>query len=575
DKGHIAGTINLQSRVFTGTFHNKTGPTGRIRLTLSPSGTSISGRYYHANLNETAGWNPERAPMVWNMTRRGAVPKVSTPALAKRRFISDEWIEVIPLIDPQLDKWDVPQRTGKNAWRMEEGELVVGGDALASKLLLPLDSDWPAFECELEFTRRVGNAGLNVNLPTQQGECPLFFGVGGVHLGSSAKGMLMAKGTQLATGQRTTMRVEVRRQQEADQVSVAFNGAIIGEWTGDLKAISDSYHEGFPHDRRVSLWIHPGGNEFVFHRIRIRMLDGGTAETLRPVPSAPQFVTPLLAIAPFDATQARKHQEVWAKHLGVPVEYTNSLDMKFVLIPPGEFMMGSTDDDAAAQPIEKPQHKVRLTQPILMGVHEVTVGQFRTFIEATGYKTEAEASEMGADYFDSKQRKLIRSPDFTWAKPPFEQSADDPVCCVTWIDAQKFCEWLSREDGRTYVLPTEAQWEFACRAGTSTRTSFGDKPGFTKTKANAFFQLGRTCAVGSYAPNAFGLYDMCGNVYEWCQDDLRTYGSESAIDPTGPVQNPPKRANRGGGYSSNIDKAGSPARNAAVPTSAYAANGFR
>ena len=79
----------------------------------------------------------------------------------------------------------------------------------------------------------------------------------------------------------------------------------------------------------------------------------------------------------FDATQARRHQEAWAKHLGVPVEFANSIGMKFMLIPPGEFMMGSADDDTAARPNEKPRHKVELTRPMLMGLHEVTVGQFR------------------------------------------------------------------------------------------------------------------------------------------------------------------------------------------------------
>ena len=86
------------------------------------------------------------------------------------------------------------------------------------------------------------------------------------------------------TGERATIRFDIRRQQDADHVSVALNGAAIGEWTGDRTAISYSYREGFPHDRRVSLWIHPGGNEFVFHRIGVRMLDGGTVESLRPVP---------------------------------------------------------------------------------------------------------------------------------------------------------------------------------------------------------------------------------------------------------------------------------------------------
>lgn len=211
----------------------------------------------------------------------------ATTAASKRRFSSGEWIDVIPLIDPRVDKWDIPQRTGKNAWRLEGAELLSDRDQFASKLILPLDSDWSAYECELEFTRRAGNSGFNVNLPTKTGECPLLFdptGNSGAFFGSRAKGVQLKTGTQLVTGERTTISFGIRRQQAVDHVSVALNGVAIGEWTGDRTEISYSYREGFPHDRRVSLWIHPGGNEFVFHRIRVRTLDGCIAETLRVVP---------------------------------------------------------------------------------------------------------------------------------------------------------------------------------------------------------------------------------------------------------------------------------------------------
>jgi len=209
----------------------------------------------------------------------------------KRRFTSDEWIEVIPLIAPRTDKWDIYQQTGKNAWKIEQSNLVIGGDSLGSKLLLPLDSDWPAFECEIDFTRRAGNSGFNLNLPTKLGECPLVVDApgygGGVYLGSRAKGVLLTTGAQIVTGHRATLHVEVGRQQDTDHVSVAIDGMQVGQWSGDSNAMSNTSKESFPHHRRVSLWINPGGNEFVFHRIRVRMLDGGTAESLRPVPSNP------------------------------------------------------------------------------------------------------------------------------------------------------------------------------------------------------------------------------------------------------------------------------------------------
>ena len=139
--------------------------------------------------------------------------------------------------------------------------------------------------------RRAGDSGFIVNLPAKPGNCPLSFDApgygGGVYLGSRTKVALLKTGAQIVIGQPATLRVEVRRQQEAEHVSVALNSATVGEWTGDRNAISNTLNEGLSHDRRLSLWIHPDGNEFVFHRIRVRMLDGGSVEMLRPVPSTP------------------------------------------------------------------------------------------------------------------------------------------------------------------------------------------------------------------------------------------------------------------------------------------------
>ena len=157
--------------------------------------------------------------------------------------------------------------------------------------MLPLDSDWLSFECEIDFTRRAGESGFILNLPTALGECHLIIdipGAGrGVWLGSKPAGAALKTGALIATARRAMMRVEVRRQQDADHVFVDLNGEKIGEWTGDRNAIANLGKEGYPTDRRMSLWIVPGGNEYVFHRIRVRMLDGGSAETLRPVPSTP------------------------------------------------------------------------------------------------------------------------------------------------------------------------------------------------------------------------------------------------------------------------------------------------
>ena len=233
---------------------------------------------------------------------------------------------------------------------------------------------------------------------------------------------------------------------------------------------------------------------------------------------------------------------------------TNTLGMKLTLIPNGEFQMGSTDADIDAvkkmNPFfkisqfmdELPQHEVRITQPFYLGVHEVTKGQFAAFVKAQNYQTEAESDGLGGFGFDGEKFEL--RPEYTWRNPGFTQTDDHPVVNVDWNDAVAFCEWLSLKEGKTYQLPTEAQWEYACRAGTTTPFHFGSVNDGEKANINGDYPYGTetrgpnlkgTSTVGSYAGNAFGLYDMHGNAFEWCQDrsDFKAYASRIGvtIDP--------------------------------------------
>ena len=288
---------------------------------------------------------------------------------------------------------------------------------------------------------------------------------------------------------------------------------------------------------------------------------------------------PSPAVAPFDEARAKRHQKEWADHLGVPVETTNSISMKLVLIPPGEFDMGAADapakEDAKAsggpyfeeRRSEGPLHRVKLSGPFYMGRSEVSVALFRRFVDATGYQTEAEQGARGGMGYSASRKIFVDSPEYTWRNPGFACGDDCPAGIISWNDAVEFCEWLSREEGYRYRLPTEAEWEWACRAGTTTRWSSGDGRDALERVANvsdvSHSLLQRdvdwhmpwddrypfSAPPDGFEPNAFGLYHMHGNVWEWCRDwyDPDYYARSPRVDPTGPDAGW-RRALRGGAW---------------------------
>ena len=299
---------------------------------------------------------------------------------------------------------------------------------------------------------------------------------------------------------------------------------------------------------------------------------------------------PASLAAPFQVDDAQSARQKWADYLHEPAETTNTLGMKFVLIPPGEFLMG-TPADRFGSAQEKPQHRVRITRPYYLDTHEVTRGEFSQFVAASGYKTEAERDGGRAATFNAKG-DLHEDQNAGWKNPGFEQTDVHPVVIVSWNDAAAFCRWLSEKEGATYRLPTEAEWEYACRAGTITAYTTGSHVpdlfkagnGLGQEFRDHFHQKGDdqrpndgfvfTAPVGSFPANSFGLFDMHGNAWEWCQDWFGgNYSPETAVDPTG-AETGTKRVARGGGFDCGLS-ARSATRDSNVPTMRAANLGFR
>ena len=207
--------------------------------------------------------------------------------------------------------------------------------------------------------------------------------------------------------------------------------------------------------------------------------------------------------------------------------------------------------------------------PFEIGTTEVTVGQFGEFVRRSPYQTEAERDGKAGYGWDEAKGTFEQDPKYTWRSPGFQQEDDHPVVLVSHADAEAFCDWLTKEEGRTYRLPSEAEWKYSCRAGQASRYWFGDDPeglaavgnvadgtasakypGWTYAiKAKDGFVF--TAPVGHYRANGFGLFDMHGNVWEWCADycDSAYYAKlpSPAVDPVNSVQ-AAERVLRGGSW---------------------------
>ncbi|MCX6900055.1 MAG: SUMF1/EgtB/PvdO family nonheme iron enzyme [Verrucomicrobia bacterium] len=272
----------------------------------------------------------------------------------------------------------------------------------------------------------------------------------------------------------------------------------------------------------------------------------------------------VLGAAPASATPTDLPKET-------SLDLGGGVKMELALVPAGEFIMGSNDGPG----YEKPVHKVRISAPFYMGKYEVTITQFKRFVAETQYQTEAERFNNGWMPTNGRWGPV---PGVNWRTPvQFTQVDDHPVCVVSWNDIQEFCKWASKQTGRIVRLPTEAQWEYACRAGTTTKFNTTDKD--SELGEAAWFAANsgqRTHPVGQKKPNAWGLYDMHGNLYEMVQDFYSDkYDVEQfVVDPQGSTTGGGRQM-RGGGWGNNPASVRSACRKKIGLDEASIGNGFR
>jgi formylglycine-generating enzyme required for sulfatase activity len=250
---------------------------------------------------------------------------------------------------------------------------------------------------------------------------------------------------------------------------------------------------------------------------------------------------------------------------GHTIVTTHGSRFVFARVPAGEFLMGGTDG------IEKPVHKVRIGYDFEMGTTEVTVGQFRAFIQATGYPTDGQ--KVGVSWSRGPDTDWQSEEAVDWCQATRDQSDDHPAIFISWYDAMAFCHWLSRETGQEIRLPSEAEWEYACRAGT-TGLYAGELSEMGWYQYNA---CDRTHPVAQKQPNAWGLYDMHGNVWEWCLDFFRPDYKDVPTDgrPRWEVDRPTDVVSRGGSFCNPPGWLASGCRMGTFPDASHGNNGFR
>lgn len=261
-------------------------------------------------------------------------------------------------------------------------------------------------------------------------------------------------------------------------------------------------------------------------------------------------------------------------------ETTAGLNIEMVFVEGGTFTMGCTSEqENDCKDNEKLSHSVTVSN-FYIGKYEVTLAQFKAFIDDTGYKTDADKE--GWSYIligrTWEKKKEVNWKSDVSGNTRSQSEYNHPVIHVSWNDVKSYCDWLSRKTRKMYRLPTEAEWEFAARGGASTGSATATKYAGSNSIDEVAWYVdnsgNKTHAVGQKTPNELGIYDMSGNVWEWCSDWYGNYSSSSQTNPVGAATGS-FRVLRGGGWGSSASYCRVSFRISNSPGSRYYYYGFR
>lgn len=481
----------------------------------------------------------ERPNTLEEASTKGDEPQMSTAAAASQTskerppdsenaLAQDEWIDL-------LDQVDLDRHTIAGEWT-RSGTMLVTKPSWGSRFMIPYRPEGD-YELQLSFVREDGADAVVIMLPAGDRRAALILGgwantLSLIYLGRGHAGphnsTRMERG--LIDGRRYHLKIDVRTETDKAKIVVNLDGDRIISWSGSLSEFAKiPGHETWKSD---SLAVIAENVTARFYECRLRLLS--PTGVLRRV--ADPFIdwqgTPGPGQLPMSKEAATTLQNEWSSYLHVPVEQSNAAGMRLQLIPPATFLMS-------------PEYEVTISRPYYLSNTEVTLAAFRSFVNTTGYRTAAETNGRGGCLF-SQNTQPKYDLNLDWKNPGYPTHDNFPVTQVTWLDAVAFCKWLSDVENEVYRLPTEAEWEWGCRAGSSGKFCFGDDE--SQLTHYAWFDLnskGTPQATASKLPNNWGLFDMHGNVCESVSDWVSGYPVGRLLDPQG-VEFGDSRLARGG-----------------------------